>query len=212
MRYQLQIQLDYWKRLPWSLAALAHVDEVVARRCARKAIEDFLQAPSRRLHHRITWEWMHEDGLLRADLQAFADGAARFSLSRTFIDAAADFRFVSVVETTLERKHALVRMESQRNLGPVKVSLANRLQMIEDCSKVDPAMFTMFCDLFSRVRTILDIPSILGFADHPGNRGKQQVRHWTQLISDVTAAVYRTSITDMICSYEAVGQQSRANG
>ena len=212
MIYQLQIKLDYWQRLPWILVALAHVDEAVARRCCRKALEDFLQAPDRRLHHRITWEWMRLDGLLFADLQAFADGAPRFSLSRTFIDSVANFRFISLVETTIERKHALVRMESQRHLGPVRVSLSNRLQILEDRIKADPAMLKNFCDLFSRARTILAIPSLLGFQNHPGIRGKQQVRHWTLLIPDVTAAVYRTGIADIFFSYEAAGKYHERMG
>ena len=54
---ELEMKLEFWSKLPWALALLAHDDEDLARRLLRPVVARFDASPADRLrHHRITLE------------------------------------------------------------------------------------------------------------------------------------------------------------
>lgn len=121
----------YLQKLPWLFAALAHPCEETARRMAVKIKEQWESDPRPEAHHRITAELM-QPGLFRDGLEAFLQGAALRDLPLDFQLRVGTFRFVPVVETTIEEKHARVSLAKRRHhIGPVRVSLSNRLPLLE---------------------------------------------------------------------------------
>ena len=132
MHLQLQSKLDFWSRLPWLLAGLAHTDEGKARLCASNALSSFDLDARESAHHRITWALLRP-GKFRAAIDSVVAGAPRFSMPDYVLNVIASFRFIPVVETTIEGKHAKVALESPGFLGAVRVSLSNRFQVVERC-------------------------------------------------------------------------------
>jgi hypothetical protein len=128
----LKVKTAFWKLLPWILVGLGHGDLSVARETARSAIKQFERDPRREAHHRLTWFWMRP-GHLRNALEAFANGSMTvLEVSVVFARQVARLRFVIVVETTIEAKHARVSLARRAHyIGPVAVSLSNRLGMLE---------------------------------------------------------------------------------
>ena len=127
------LKLVFWQQLPWMLCGLAIGDEVRAKEIGRKAIQLFSEDPRREVHHRITWFWLHPGGLLRYQLDMYVStDMSRDQVGQPFCRMVAALRFVIVVETTIEEKHAKVTAARRRHcIGPVRVSLANRLPMLE---------------------------------------------------------------------------------
>ena len=109
----------------------------------------FNEAPDGRLHHHITWKWLNPQSRLLTGLRLFAyAGWRREDLWPDVLEAIAEFRFMASVESAVESKHAAVNMESQRRLGPVRVSLANRLSMLERLFVAKPDVLLSFCAFF----------------------------------------------------------------
>ena len=100
-------------------------------------------------------------------MDRYVAGVPRESLPTWVQAAIAEFRFVPLVGSSIERKHALVKVENHLGLGPVRVSLANRLPQFEAQLRRDPSSAEPFCECFARVRTIMKIPALLGFEEHP---------------------------------------------
>eukprot|EP00972_Heterocapsa_arctica_P037835 5569566-Heterocapsa_arctica.AAC.1 len=112
--------------------ALAHVKEDVARDFAPKILEAWNQDPRQEVHHRLTWKLMRPGSFFREGLELFIAGTLRRDLPQPFLQQVASFRFPAAVETTIEEKHARVSMAKRcHHVGPVRISLANRLPMLE---------------------------------------------------------------------------------
>jgi hypothetical protein len=131
----LRVKTAFWKSLPWLLVGLAHGDVEVARRLGRRAIELFDKDPRQEAHHRLTWHWLRP-GPLRTALTIFVGGDGLLSDGGSIlVKNVARLRFVMVVETTVEAKHARVTAARRSHvIGPVRVSLSNRLVMLEPTS------------------------------------------------------------------------------
>ena len=50
----LRLKLDFWRRLPWMLAALAHHDPDEVRKGAGRCVAAILAEPRAEVHHRLT--------------------------------------------------------------------------------------------------------------------------------------------------------------
>ncbi|CAE7524520.1 unnamed protein product [Symbiodinium sp. CCMP2456] len=109
----LMSKLDHWTRLPWSLCGLAAYDAETVRRNAQGIITAFEESPDVDLHHRLTCKFM--SGQLLEDLRRLAEGAGMQTLTREFRLAVAALRFVPVVETTIESKHAVTSRLHRRD-------------------------------------------------------------------------------------------------
>ena len=101
----LKLKTNYFEKLPWLFCALAHSDETIARNFASKIRLAWAADPRPEAHHRITADLM-QAGIFRESLDRFIDGASRVELPAEFRIKVAEFRFVPVVETTVEAKHA----------------------------------------------------------------------------------------------------------
>ena len=115
MTLTLQTKLDYFQRLPWLLAGCAALDEDVARCLAKKALALYDQSPNAALQHPRSHQLLQQGSAFREGLVQFAAGAARSSLSHAKVAQA-------------NRTHSL---------GPVKVSLQNRMPMLERRLRAD---------------------------------------------------------------------------
>ena len=197
MHLQLQSKLDFWSRLPWLLAGLAHTDEGKARLCASSALSTFDLDARESAHHRITWALLRP-GKFRAAIGSFVAGAPRFSMPDYVLNVIASFRFIPVVETTIEGKHAKVALESPGFLGAVRVSLSNRFQVVERClsCSVTAASFVRCFDQARRVRML---PALLGLASHPSlvppMGGKRLPRN--VFVRNLIAVFYRCDLENM---------------
>ncbi len=129
----LQVKTQFWKSLPWCLVGLAHGDAQIVRQMATSAIAQFEKDPRREAHHRITWHWMNPAGPLRNSVDFLAKGVITvLECPAHVVKSIARLRFVVVVETTIENKHARVTMARRKHtIGPVRVSLSNRLLMLD---------------------------------------------------------------------------------
>jgi hypothetical protein len=127
----LKMKTDYLDKLPWLFAALAHFDEHIAREFARKIRLAWEADPRPEAHHRITAELMMDKDF-RENLDRFIAGTPRAQLSEAFRKKIAKWRFAAIVESTIEQKHARTSMARRAHaVGPVRVSLANRLPSLE---------------------------------------------------------------------------------
>ena len=128
----LQLKTDFWKQLPWLLAGIAHPDMDVARQLMRLALHKFDQYPRQVVHHPITWQLLNPSSHFRRYLERFVDGESLDSMPRWFRRRVARFRFLIVVETTIEVKHSKVTAARKCHyIGPTRVSLVNRLPLLE---------------------------------------------------------------------------------
>ena len=140
--------MDWRLRLPWLLIGMAHVDEHVARDIARQAVQQFSQDPRRRAHHRKTWEYLASGRGIRREIDKFVVGTSRRCLSFQAQSKIAELRFIPSVETVIEEKHARVSIEGLKTLGPVRVSLAHRLTLLETRVKRDPGYISCLIESF----------------------------------------------------------------
>ncbi len=97
----LKVKTSHFDKLPWLFCALAHRDEEVARRFAVRIRSSWREDPRRVVHHRLTWKLMSNSRFSQA-LDDFISGTPRSSLPILFREAVAAWRFIPVVETTIE--------------------------------------------------------------------------------------------------------------
>ena len=199
----LMSKLDHWTRLPWSLCGLAAYDAETVRRNAQGIITALEESPDVDLHHRLTCKFM--SGQLLEDLRRLAEGAGMQDLSREFRLAVAPLRFVPVVETTIESKHAVTTRLHRRdtNAGPVMVSLRNRMSIIERRIRHEtgrdgtPSFFCRLAQQLSIARRLSTAPSRLGLQRHPllvrlENVQGKRARAFLQ--KPLTSVLYRTDV------------------
>ena len=80
----------------------------------------------------------------------------------------AAWRFIPCVETTIEEKHSRVALSKRRHpLGPVRVSLANRLPLLERRVRREQVSGQKLLDCFARSRSLKSVPSLLNIDGHP---------------------------------------------
>eukprot|EP00971_Amphidinium_carterae_P341654 6480569-Amphidinium_carterae.3 len=132
MTLSLQTKLNYCEKLPWLIAGCSLCDESAARAIASKVIEQYECNPAAALQHRRTRALMRHDSDFRVNLDLFVTGTAREELSASFRSVLAEFRAMPIMETTIEGRHARIALGSAiHNIGPSKVSLQNRMPLLE---------------------------------------------------------------------------------
>ena len=103
------------------------------------AVEMFQKTPLKDLHHRTTWKWLAPDSQYRAEVDKFIAGASRLTLPRWFLSALCEFRLIPIAESIIEQKHSTVALDAgHRRVGPVRVSLSNRMKLMETMFDQDP--------------------------------------------------------------------------
>lgn len=203
----VRLKTDYFRRLPWMLCALAHLDESIARAFAARCRTAWLRDPRREAHHRVTWRWMREGSNLRACLDRFIDGEHLQNLPAEFRMSVAMLRFPPCVETTIEAKHARVAVAKRaHHIGPVRVSLANRLGMFDRSVRKGQIDCAELLRLFAQARSLQRVPGLLGLDGHPdlqfGNARPASLR------VALAKVVYHC---DMVNMFKNSGAEARAN-
>jgi hypothetical protein len=141
---QTSLKMRHWSLLPWRLAALAHWSEDVARSSVGASLKLFDDVgPTKSLHHRISWYWLHPGSQVRAELEEFKNGAARETLP-LLSKLAAELLFTPVTERCQEGQHSLVNraVGDRKTTGPY-VSLAIRTPEIERYSRLEITMIRL---------------------------------------------------------------------
>ena len=129
----LMLKLDYMQKLPWGLAVLALPDEARARIGGRRMRELFRRDPRPPpVQSRKTWALMQPGAPFAIGLDKFLDDELPRSLcGEPFRVGVGTFMLMACVETCIEEKHCRVALrEKQHAIGPVQVSLSNRLPML----------------------------------------------------------------------------------
>ncbi len=187
----LQIKCSYWTSLPWCLIGVAHHDEAVARKCAKSSLQKFDKDPrAPPVQHHISWTLLKPGALFRSELQRFIDGESRWALHADVQVQIAAWCFIPIVETTIEAKHAYVSSENKKHhIGPTRVSLANRLPLLERLLLRDPSFIIGFLEDFESARSMKAIPDLLGFTAHPllggGNLASYSTSEMVPLVSSI---------------------------
>eukprot|EP00971_Amphidinium_carterae_P350147 6491404-Amphidinium_carterae.6 len=132
---QMSIKLDHWKRLPWVLCGLSHFDSKTAQSIAGRALAMMQKNDVVEAHMPLTQPWLR--GVLRSDLERFANGSDLDTLSMSFQMAVAGSFFTPVNETTIESRHALATRATSA-AGNAGASVASR-------GKSDTSTVWKFC-------------------------------------------------------------------
>ena len=176
------------------LAALGLADEEKARAAGLRARTLFRRDPRPPpVHHRRTWKLMNPEAPFSIALDRFIDDrVARVDCGRDFNFEIAKWKFMPDVETCIEEKHARVSRSSAKtpNVGKVKVSLANRLPMLERSLARRPSTITTLMDSLALTRSFYQVPEMFGFASHPALVSEQKARS-QNMVATLTDIIYR---------------------
>eukprot|EP00959_Pyramimonas_sp_CCMP1952_P101318 2119612-Pyramimonas_sp.AAC.1 len=142
----LTLKTGFWQQLPWVLCGLAHRDEPTAQRIARDIVDMLTRRPELIMHHRLSMPFLMG---FREELEQFANGCRLRDLSEPFQVEVCKLRFVPVVETIIETKHAITTKARKKvgRSGAVIASLSNRLPLAEARLSVETGSVRPFFDL-----------------------------------------------------------------
>ena len=111
---------------------------------------------------------MNPSSEFSAQLNIFNAGRPRRTCSIDFRIEVAIRRFPPVNETTIEEKHAHVSLELKRHhIKAVRVSLSNRLHMLERFLELGRIDIRQFVANFAKARNMVQCAKLLGIDDNP---------------------------------------------
>ena len=104
----------------------------------------------------------------RVGLDLFIGGAPRWRCNPTFSRQVSIFRMFPCAETTIEEKHGQVTLDLKtHHIGPTRVSLANRLPMMERMLSTFPDQLPHLVECLEKTRAIAEVPQLWEFTAHP---------------------------------------------
>ena len=164
-----QVKTAFWTKIPWLLAGLSHADVTVARRTAKMAMQQYDQDSRPEAHHRLSVFWLQHGTMLRMQLEQFAFGDFTIQeIGRPLYIEVAKLRFLICVETTVEGRHARVASALRtRHVGPTRISLSNRLGMLERWLTRRQVQMKDMIPCFNRCRCLTQAMNVLNFDRHP---------------------------------------------
>ena len=134
----------------------------------------------------------------RLELQRFVDGMPRQLCNDAFLSQLCIFRLFPVSETSIEAAHSRVALSSSKHhIGPVRVSLSNRLRLIEASIARDEEFGKQLLQCFSSARSLKTIAAELNLEGHPlwcGKDTKLNRLHTSQSRILLTAMIYHCDI------------------
>lgn len=209
LRTLLQLKMDFAKRLPFYFAVLAHSSEDTARSGGQAIMRIFREAGGDFSgHHRIT-QRLFSDTKFVAELGRFCDGCPRGQLDADVLRTIAVWRFVPIVETTIEEKHSRLALQLKRHgVGPVRVSLTNREPLLERVFSASPIALEDLVREFGRARCIKDIPQLLNFENHPELERIPKTQ--SKLVPALGKILYRSDLTSLFFSQREVVREAGA--
>lgn len=214
MLAMLELKMQNWCVLPWKLAALAHQDEEVAKRCAREALEAWegLSEAHREAAHRLTKVFL-APGILREQLALFAVTDAPLADFDDLLSQAARLRFIPVVERSVEAKHSLAHVKgTYRKVTPAYVSLYLRMPAFERGVKRSATALSETVDAFKAARKVRRLVVDLGFERHPTLQGllADSTVHNTKLWQETAAVLYSADPESQFASFGRAGRANQA--
>jgi hypothetical protein len=202
----MKMKLNYVNRLPVSLAVLAHRDESLARTMGAQHVAIFEADPREELYDEITWALLHPGAAFLVDVKKFFAGMPRANLQRSTLMTIAAWKFVPIVGTTIENKHLHVSIADKAHaLGPVRVSLANRLPMLERWLERGAVKVADLLEYFEAAREIKQIPSLLGFSDHPDLKDLHSMSTF-KARKAISQIMYRCDLSHLYHSLKVAGK------
>ena len=163
----LRLKLNFWQKVPYIFIGMAHWDLNIARRCAEVGRQQWQRCPEIKAHHRLTVLMCYR---YAGQLDKFIQGASLASLSRDFQLVIATFMLIPIVERSIERKHALVKMalySSHMKGSAVHISLSNRLPILASLLERMPALMEALLECFDEARKHYKVAYPLGLDNHP---------------------------------------------
>ena len=139
-------------------------------------------------------------------MQRFLAGRSREEAGQEeWLPLLASWRFISVAESTIESKHAKVSLaERSHPIGPTRVSLANRLPLLERWLLRGHVDVQTIIHHFARARKLSGIAALLGFERHPALRG---VTKASALRPVLTKIIYGSGLEDAYRSVASIALQ-----
>ena len=164
----LQLKLRFWHLIPWHLMGMAHADQQVGRRCAAECVAQYDACPNPSRHHRVSVAFLDSGGDLRDQIMAFIGGGDLQALPQLQAKVL-EFKYVPIVERTIEEKHSHVSRALGRKVRhhPVEVSLANRMREFEARARASPDFPSAIAGHMDRLKNAVGVCVDCGFQSHP---------------------------------------------
>lgn len=167
--FELDGKITMWSETnPYVLFGLAADDAVDARRCGDKALRLWTESPAPELEHSRTKEFFMA-GKLNDELMRFLNEGVALDQMPTLLAAVAELFLQSVLEISIESKHALAkaRLLSFKNVSKAAFSLSLRQREINAEMDAGLARATRVAELFSHVKALPRFVSAFGMQEHP---------------------------------------------
>ena len=205
----LQLKTGFWRALPYFFAVLAHVLEETVRAAGRTILALWRANPVKALHHRMTWRLLRPGAWFGEELIKFVEGyVQRMSLSKAFRCQLGIFRLWPTNETTVEEKHARLALAAiSRRLGAVRISLTNRLIMMEHMLSMGWVKVTEIIHFFDKARRLTQCPQMFGLEAHP-SLAELHNPHPVLLRKLFARVVYRTDLSCVFQNVRAIGKRN----
>ena len=159
---------------------------------------------------------MNPDAPFSQALDRFIDeGVPRAECGAAFLLEIAKFKFMPVVETTIEEKHSRVAISAgKHSIGPVQVSLANRLPLLERSLAQSPSSLTTLLDSLGHTRALSKIPALFDFEAHPSLKPFRTARGYTHGSGESKGDIMPTLVEivyhcDIEGGYHSLSKQSK---
>lgn len=116
---ELRRKFNFLDVFPYKLVGIAHPVSDVARRVARECLQQFAGGGATRaadapVHHRLSIKFLHPASALYAQLVSFVGGASMEEDGLQGLrQAAAELKFVRLVEQSIERQHAIGKLNTR---------------------------------------------------------------------------------------------------
>jgi hypothetical protein len=189
--FHVSVSYDFHSRfvLPNLLLGLAVAlyNEDRARAIGMRILDQIHKCPGPPpANDELTWYYLQDGCEFRANLELFVEDLPLKETSLLFRMHIVIFRLMPCCETVIEAKHAQVAINQKRHpVGPVRVSLSNRLPMLERRLALQPSYITQFMECLNETRQFKQCLKLFDFASHPLITRKTLTRDFPMLLSHI---------------------------
>jgi hypothetical protein len=194
-----KIKMDYVEKEPISFGCVAIADESVAREFARKARDRFRRDMRQEVHDARTWRLMAPGAVFSRELDRFLDeGVPRHLLDNRALEEIAVFRLAMMLETIMEQRHAIASCALKKHfIGPVPLSLSNRLPMLERMVRLGHVTGTEVLEAFAHCLQLLRQGNDFGVGLH---QTLNTAHTPASMRVSLAKVIYRCNLDDMYIS------------
>lgn len=157
----------------------------------------------------MTWRLLRPGAWFGEELIKFVEEyVPRMSLSKAFHCQLGIFRLWPTNEATVEEKHARLALAAiSRRLGAVRISLTNRLIMMEHMLSMGWVKVTEIIHFFDEARRLTQCPQMFGLEAHP-SLAELHYPHPVLLRKLFARVVYRTDLSSVFQNVRAIGKRN----